>query len=201
MVGFGQLAWLRGDHARAAELMGECLPALRRLGDQRCAGRALCILGERAHEQRQLARAEELLRGSVEAIVLAGQSIVLVSALEALAAVCCAQGRSRHAALLLGAAHTARKSASAHMRPARPPDEELRRSLARALGAAALGVPPTARASDCPRRRRCRPPPPTSAIVRGSLLHDSSSAPPERRCGAGAPCLHGTSRRRHGQGR
>ena len=138
MVGFGQLAWLRGDHARAAELMGECLPALRRLGDQRCAGRALCILGERAHEQRQLARAEELLRGSVEAIVLAGQSIVLVSALEALAAVCCAQGRSRHAALLLGAAHTARKSASAHMRPARPPDEELRRSLARALGAAAF---------------------------------------------------------------
>ena len=116
------------------------MPALRRLGDQRCAGRALHIPGERANEQRQLASAEELLRGSVEAIVLAGQSIVLVSALEALAAVCCAQGRSRHAALLLGAAHTARKSASAHMRPARPPDEELRRSLARALGTAAFNA-------------------------------------------------------------
>jgi hypothetical protein len=42
--------------------------------------------------------------------------------------------------LLLGTAHTARKSASAHMRPARPPDEELRRSLARALGTAAFNA-------------------------------------------------------------
>ena len=137
-VGFGQLAWLRGDHARAAELMGECLPALRRVGDQRCAGRALHVLGEWAREQRQLTRAEELLRGSVAAIAIAGQSIVLVSALEALAAVCSAQGRPRHAAVLLGAAHTARDSASGHMRPARPPDQELRRSLARALGAEAF---------------------------------------------------------------
>src|SRR6266487_5025006 len=37
-VGFGQLAWLRGDHERAARLMAECLPVLRRLGDQRCVG-------------------------------------------------------------------------------------------------------------------------------------------------------------------
>jgi predicted ATPase/DNA-binding CsgD family transcriptional regulator len=137
-VGFGQLAWLRGDHDRAARLMEKCLPALRRLGDQRCTGRALHILGERAREQRQLARAEELLHGSVAAIAMAGQSIVLVSALEALAAVFAAQGRPRHAAALLGAAHTARESASAHMRPARPPDEELRRSLARVLGTAAF---------------------------------------------------------------
>ena len=83
IVGFGQLAWLRGDHDGAAQLMAECLPTLRRRGDQRCTGRALHILGERAREQRQLARAEELLRGSVAAIVLAGQSIVLVNALEA----------------------------------------------------------------------------------------------------------------------
>ena len=74
MVGFGQLAWLRGDHAGAAQLMEECLPALRRRGDQRCTGRALHMLGERAHEQRQLARAEELLRGSVAAVAVAGQS-------------------------------------------------------------------------------------------------------------------------------
>jgi len=137
-VGFGQLAWLRGDHDRAARLMEECLPTLRRLGDQRCAGRALHILGERAREQRQLARAEELLHGSVAAIAMAGQSIVLVGALEALAAVFAAQARPRHAAVLLGAAHAARESASAHMRPAEPPDEELRRSLARVLGTAAF---------------------------------------------------------------
>jgi predicted ATPase/DNA-binding CsgD family transcriptional regulator len=137
-VGFGQLTWLRGDHDRAAQLMEECLPTLRRRGDQRCAGRALYMLGERAHEQRQLARAEELLGASVEAVALAGQSFVLVSALEALAAVFFAQGRPRRAAVLLGTAHTARESASAHMRPIQPPDEELRRSVVRALGISAF---------------------------------------------------------------
>ena len=137
-VGFGQLAWLRGDHAGAARLMEECLPTLRRLGDQRCAGRALHMLGERAREQQQLTRAEELLRGSVAAIAMAGQSIVLVSALESLAAVFCAQDRPRHAAVLLGTAHSARDSASAHLRPVPPPDHELRRSLARILGGAAF---------------------------------------------------------------
>jgi tetratricopeptide (TPR) repeat protein len=138
MVGFGQLAWLRGDHADAAQLMEECLPALRRRGDQRCTGRALHMLGERAREQRQLARAEELLRGSVAAVAVAGQSRVLVSALEALAAVACAQRRPRRAAVLLGTAHIARDSASVHMRPIQAPDQELRRSLARLLGSVAF---------------------------------------------------------------
>jgi hypothetical protein len=138
MVGFGQLAWLRGDHAGAAQLMEECLPALRRRGDQRCTGRALHMLGERAHEQRQLARAEELLCGSVAAVAVAGQSRVLVSALEALAAVACAQGRPRRAAMLLGTAHIARDSASGHMRPIQAPDQELRRLLASLLGSAAF---------------------------------------------------------------
>jgi hypothetical protein len=137
-VGFAQLAWLRGDHGHAAELMEECLPALRRLGDQRCAGRALYLLGEWAREQRQLARAEELLGRSLEAIAIAGQSVILVSALESLAGVLFAQGRPRHAAMLLGTAHTARESAAVQMRPIQPPDEELQRSSARVLGTAAF---------------------------------------------------------------
>jgi predicted ATPase/DNA-binding CsgD family transcriptional regulator len=137
-VGLAQLAWLRGDHDRAAELMQECLPTLRRLGDRRCTGRALYVLGERARETRQLARAEQLLRSSVEAVAQAGQSFVLVWALEALAAVSSAQDRPRKAAVLLGAAHRVRESASAHMRPIQPPDPELRRALAHALGAAAF---------------------------------------------------------------
>jgi predicted ATPase/DNA-binding CsgD family transcriptional regulator len=137
-VGFGLLAWLRGEHDHAAQLMQQCLPTLRRLGDQRCAGRALHILGERAHQQRQPARAEQLLRASVEAITLAGQSIVLISALEALAAVVYAQGRPQAAAMLLGTAHIARESASAHMRPSRPSNDELRRSLIQNLGAPAF---------------------------------------------------------------
>ncbi|WP_182900316.1 LuxR C-terminal-related transcriptional regulator [Microbispora sp. H10830] len=133
-VGFGQLAWLRGDHDRAAELMSECLPTLRRLGDRRCTGRALHMLGQRAYENQEPARAEELLRASVEAIALAGQSFVLVSALEALAAVYAAQQRPRSAAVLLGTAHSVREAAGAHMRPPQPPDQELRHTLVRILG-------------------------------------------------------------------
>ncbi len=137
-VGFGQLAWVRGDHDDAAKLMEECLPTLRRLGDRRCVGKALYVLGTRAHQERQLARAEELLRASVEAVALAGQSFVLVQALEALAAVFAAQHRPRSAAVLLGTAHTARHSASEHMRPISPPDQELHLALVRHLGAAAF---------------------------------------------------------------
>src|SRR5262249_15635864 len=133
-IGFAQLAWLRGEHDGAAELMAECLPTLRRLGDRRCAGRALYMLGEQAHEKRKLARAEELLRASVEAVAVAGPSVVRVRALEALAAVWSAQHRLRGAAVLLGAAHAARQSASEHMRPVPPPEEDLQRNLVQHLG-------------------------------------------------------------------
>lgn len=135
-VGFGQLAQLRGDLDHAAQLMAECLPRLRRRGDQRCTGRALYVLGERAREQQQFDRAEELLGASIRAITLAGQSFVLVNALEALAAVACDQDRPRTAVVLLGVADGARETASAHMRPLRAPDETLRRSLVKALGTA-----------------------------------------------------------------
>jgi hypothetical protein len=73
-VGFAQLAWLRGDHTHAADVMEEILPTLRRLGDQRCTGRALYLLGQHAHQHGQLARAEDLLRAGIEAVTLAGQS-------------------------------------------------------------------------------------------------------------------------------
>ncbi|TDD72718.1 hypothetical protein E1262_02375 [Jiangella aurantiaca] len=135
-VGFGQLEWLRGNHDRATDLMAGCLPTLRRLGDQRCTGRALYVLGERAYERGDLGSAEQHLAASIGAITLAGQSFVLVRALESLAAVLADQGRRRHAAVLLGAAHTARDSASTHMRPVQPPDDDLRRSLVRQLGPA-----------------------------------------------------------------
>jgi hypothetical protein len=41
LVGFGRLAWLRGDRDHAVELLEECVPMMRRLGDQRCTGRGL----------------------------------------------------------------------------------------------------------------------------------------------------------------
>jgi predicted ATPase/DNA-binding CsgD family transcriptional regulator len=133
-VGLSQLAWQRGAHDRAAQLMEECLPTLRRLGDRRCTGRALHVLGERAREEGQLSRAEELLLRSAETIVLAGQSVVLVLALESLAGVRHAQDHWRDAAVLLGTAHTERQSAHPRNRPTEPPDEKLRRSLVQTLG-------------------------------------------------------------------
>jgi hypothetical protein len=133
-VGFGQLSWLHGDHAGAAELMEEILPTLRRLGDRRCAGRSLYLLGQRAIELGDLARAADLLAASVTAIASAGQSIVLVNALADLASVYATDGRPGPAAMLLGTARAARESASAHMRPLRAEDEELRHALVRALG-------------------------------------------------------------------
>jgi hypothetical protein len=138
-VGFGQLTWVRGDHDDAAEIMEQCLPMLRRLGDRRCTGRALYMLGERAREKGQLGQAEELLRGSIEAIAAAGQSFVLIQAIEALAAVDRARGRQRRAAVFLGTARTARETAaSAHIRTIPPPDDDLRHALERELGAAAF---------------------------------------------------------------
>jgi len=138
-VGFGQLTWVRGDHDHAAEIMEQCLPTLRRLGDRRCTGRALYMLGERAREKGDLDQAEELLRGSIEAVAVAGQSFVLIQAIEALAAVDSAQGRPDRAAVLLGTARTAREAAaSAHIRTIPSPDDELRRTLVRDLGPAAF---------------------------------------------------------------
>jgi hypothetical protein len=96
------------------------------------------MLGDRARVKGDLGRAEDLLRAAVEAIALAGQSFVLVWALEALAAVVFALGQPRTAAVLLGTAHSTRESAAAHMRPILPPDEDLRRSLKRVLGAMAF---------------------------------------------------------------
>ena len=137
-VGFGQLAWMRGDYDHAADLMRGSLPILRRIGDQRCTGRALYVLGEYARRQDRLDEAEQLLRGSVEAVAHAGQSFVLVSAMEALAAVVFAQERPRHATMLLGAAHTARESASARLQPIHPPDLQLHQTLQRVLGDSAF---------------------------------------------------------------
>ena len=138
LMGLGRLAWLRGDRDHAVELLEGCVPMMRRLGDQRCTGRSLHLLGERAREQQELARAEGLLRGSVEAAEAAGEGTVVVDALEALAAVLSADHRPREAAVLVGVTDALRASASASPRPPHPPAEDLRRALARVLGGAAF---------------------------------------------------------------
>ena len=138
LLGFGRLAWLRGDWDHAVELLEECVPMMRRLGDQRCTGRGLHLLGERARQQQQFARAEVLLRGSVEAAEAAGEGTVVVDALEALAAVLSAEGRPREAAVLVGAADVRRGLISSFRRRPEPPDEDLRQSLVRTLGRSAF---------------------------------------------------------------
>jgi tetratricopeptide (TPR) repeat protein len=138
LLGFGRLAWLRGDRDHAVELLQECVPMMRRLGDQRCTGRGLHLLGERAREQQQFPRAEALLRGGVEAAESAGEATVVVDALEALAAVLSAEDRPREAAVLVGAADAWRGPASSSRRPPQPPDENLRRSLVEGLGRSAF---------------------------------------------------------------
>ena len=85
LLGFGHLAWLRGDRDHAVELLEECVPMMRRLGDQRCTGRGLYLLGERARQEQQFAHAEGLLRGSVEAAGSVREGTVVVDSLEALA--------------------------------------------------------------------------------------------------------------------
>jgi predicted ATPase/DNA-binding CsgD family transcriptional regulator len=138
LLGFGRLAWLRGDRDRAVQLLEKCVPIMRRLGDQRCAGRGLHLLGERAREQQQFARAVELLRASVEAAEPAGEGTVVVDALEALAAALSAEDRPREATVLVGAADAQRGSTSSSRRPPQPPDENLRWSLVRGLGRSAF---------------------------------------------------------------
>jgi predicted ATPase/DNA-binding CsgD family transcriptional regulator len=138
LMGFGRLAWLRGDRDHAVELLEECVPMMRRLGDQRCTGRGLHLLGERARERQQFASAEELLRGGVEAAESAGEGTVVVDALQALAAVLSAEHRPREAAVLVGAADAWRGLASSSGRPPQPPDEKLRRSLVQGLGRSAF---------------------------------------------------------------
>lgn len=132
-VGFAHLAWLRGERDQAVELMEECLPVLRRRADRRCTGQALYMLGERARERGETDRAEELLRSSADAIALAGQSILLVTTLQALAGLYAARGRPRAAAKLLGAAEAQREVSNRFIGPAERPDEELRRSVRMAL--------------------------------------------------------------------
>lgn len=138
-VGLANLAWVRGEDAAAADRMRDLLPTLRRLGDRRCAGRALYVLGEHARRGGELVRAGELLCAGAEAVLVAGQSVVLVQVLEALAALAAAQDRPEVAAVLLGAAARRREAGGAHLRPFQAADEDLRRDLARTLGPEAFG--------------------------------------------------------------
>ncbi len=137
-VGLAQLAWARDEHDRAAELMRDILPTLRRLGDRRCAARALYVLGEHARLTGEPARAGELLRACAEAVLVAGPAVMLVRAFTALAAVAAAQDRPRAAAVLLGAADRQRGEASQLLRPSQPADEDLHREVTRTLGRAAF---------------------------------------------------------------
>jgi predicted ATPase/DNA-binding SARP family transcriptional activator len=85
LLGLARLAWRRGHEARVETLIDECLPVLRRLGDQRCIGRALFVLGDLARQRGDSAAATELLRSSIQAAEPVADRVTLDSARRSLA--------------------------------------------------------------------------------------------------------------------
>ena len=76
---------MHADDARTKTLIDECLPVLQRLGDQRCTGRALFMLGDRARQHGDRAAATELLRLRIQAAEPAADRDTLHSARNMLA--------------------------------------------------------------------------------------------------------------------
>lgn len=85
LLGLARLAWQRDSLAEAQHLLDECLPTLRRLGDQRCTGRSLQMLGELAARSGHTTLAGELLRQSLQAAEPAADEQTLAQARRALA--------------------------------------------------------------------------------------------------------------------
>lgn len=67
LLGLARLRWLRDGPFAAEGLLTETLPALRRLGDQRCTGQVLLMLGELAGRRGDATGGAALLRQSIAA--------------------------------------------------------------------------------------------------------------------------------------
>jgi predicted ATPase/DNA-binding CsgD family transcriptional regulator len=87
LFGLARLAVARASFHEAEVLVRDCLPALRRLGDQRCGARALYLLGELAARGGDEDTAARLWRESVAAAEPAADADTLARAREALRAV------------------------------------------------------------------------------------------------------------------
>lgn len=85
LLGLARVAWEREDESHAHPTLIECLPTLRRLGDQRCTGRVLYMLGELARRNDDPAHANELLCQCLQAAEPSGDTETLNNANHALA--------------------------------------------------------------------------------------------------------------------
>lgn len=85
ILGLARVRWQHGDFSAAERLLADCVPALRRIGDQRCAGRGLQMIGEIAVRRGDADAAAELLRASLAAAEPAGDSDTAERARELLA--------------------------------------------------------------------------------------------------------------------
>ncbi|HUG84293.1 MAG TPA: LuxR C-terminal-related transcriptional regulator, partial [Euzebya sp.] len=103
-LGLARLAWIRDEREVAVPLLEDCLPELRRMGDMRCAGRALRLLGERAAEIGDEATAEQLLADSVRVAEGVADPLTVAAGLTALAELLVARGDAEQSALMLGSA-------------------------------------------------------------------------------------------------
>lgn len=83
-LGHARLGLMCDQPQEVERLLDECMPALRRLGDCRCTGRALCMLGELAVGRGDHARATDLLTESVQAAGPSGDDEILRRAQQAL---------------------------------------------------------------------------------------------------------------------
>jgi hypothetical protein len=85
VFGLARVAWQTGEFDTAERLLGECVPVLRRIGDHRCAGRGLQMLGEIVLRRSDPDGAADLLRASLAAAEPAGDGVTAARARRLLA--------------------------------------------------------------------------------------------------------------------
>lgn len=133
-----RLAQWRGQHAEAAIAFGELLPAMRRIGDHRCACRCLSGLGWAALELDHRSAARVHLAATVELAYQVGDPRELAMALRWLARLELLDGHPADAARLLGAADGAADRLDPTRRGALPNDDTLRDEIAASIGSERL---------------------------------------------------------------
>ncbi len=80
VFGLARVGWQEDELDTAARLLAECVPVLRRIGDHRCAGRGMQMLGEMALRRGDPDEADRMLRASLAAAEPAGDGVTAARA-------------------------------------------------------------------------------------------------------------------------
>lgn len=130
-----RLAQYRGHHEHAISTLRELLPALRRIGDQRCASRCLLGMGWAALTDGDHRSAREHLTAGVVMADRLNDPRELAAGLRLLSLLEHGDGRNTRAARLLGAASRAEQHLGQARRRGLPSTEPLRERLTEQIGA------------------------------------------------------------------